>query len=240
MDLQIELIHEYNEVLIGRKAVIPAFFFGQTEKEAEEAAIIICKYAFNKYLGWGPYELRDGLTAEIIDKLKLKPVIKYIPFPPEFDRNKDFFYVVWRMYPKTANISLNEQVLKIYRMVLDGELAKFPKEYFSGNEGRIKACICLNYMVSEYMNFDSIDELYAIFASSAINKYLQEYRLTSLCKSLFLNSVDYLHTMLPDAQKNDFLYYFYSFEIEYAEKEKKEKKQMKKEKLSKKKKGDSV
>ena len=79
-------------------------------------------------------------------------------------------------------------------------------------------------MITEYMTFDTIEELYDIFASPAINTYFQQYRLNSLCKSLFLNPVDYLHTMLPSNQKISFLYYYYSFEIECAEIEKKEKK----------------
>ncbi len=235
LDTKIAIIHEYNEVLIGRKSLVPAFFFGQTEREAEATALIIFRYAFDTYLGWSPEELRENLTYEIIEKLKLKQALKYIMYPPEFDKKKDMFYIVWKLYPHTANITLNEQVLRVYRMVLNGDLIKFPKEYFSGNEGRIKACICLNYMITEYMAFDTIEELYEIFASPAINSYFQQYRLNSLCKSLFLNPVDYLHTMLPSTQKIPFLFYYYSFELECLDIEKKEKKAKKqKEKESKK------
>ena len=120
MDSKIAIIHEYNEVLIGRKALVPAFFFGQSDREAETTALIIFKYAFDTYLGWTPEQLRENLTYEIIEKLKLKQALKYIQYPPEFDKKKDMFYVVWRLYPHTANITLNEQVLKVYRMVLDG------------------------------------------------------------------------------------------------------------------------
>lgn len=228
MDLTHAVEFEYNEVLVGRKSLIPIFFFGQSDMEAEIVALKIFRYAFDKYLGWSPEELRDNLNMEIIENLKLTQVLRYIEFPPEFDSKKDLFYVVWKLYPETANISLTEQVLRIYDKVLSKKMAKFPKEYFNGNEGRIKACICLNYMVNEFMTFDSIEELYAIFASSEISKIFQEYRMTALCRSLFVNPVDFLHTMLPDNQKIDFLYYFYSFELELAADERKKKREKKK------------
>lgn len=227
MDIIGAYIFEYNEVLIGRKNMVPTYFFGQTEAEGETVALRICKYAFDKYLGWSPQKLRDELTYDIIEKLKLKSVIKYISFPPEFDKKKDMFYIVWKLYPQTTDISLRERVLRLYRQILDGEIAKFPKVYFCGNEGRIKACICLDYMIREYIPFNTIDELYELFASPRINSIFHKYRLSSLCKSLFLNPVDYLHTMLPDSQKNYFLFYYYSFVLESTLQWKREKKEQK-------------
>lgn len=208
-----ELILEYENCLLGKTVTIPKYYFSYAQESNARIALSIMQYAFENYLRWDPFTLRDQLNMRIMQKLKLKLLIKYIPFPPELNPKTDLFYIVWKIYPKTIHFSETDLILKIYTQVLSGELQRFPKEFFTGIYGMVRARVCLQYLIEQYMTVNDIEELYRIFASKQGTTLLKKYKLFSVCESSFDNPVEFLHYSLPQQQKDDFLDSFYQFQM---------------------------
>lgn len=206
-----EVIIEYENCLIGKNKTISQSFFPYDDYANEKIALRIMKYAFETYLGWDPFALRDHLTKDILKKLKLTQLIRYISFPPELNSKKDFFYIIWKLYPQTINFSENDLILKVYKNLLSGKIQRFPKEFFTGIYGLERARLCLQYMIEEYIQVSSIEELYELFSSENIITLLEKYKLRSICEDSFLDPLEFLHYSLPEKQKSEFLYNFYIF-----------------------------
>jgi len=105
MDVLVSAISEYEDVLVGKRKAFSGFYFSYGVNGNMRLALQIMKYAFETYLQWPADQLRDCLTMEILEKLKIKPLLRHIVFPPELDRKKDLFYIAWRLYPKTVHYS---------------------------------------------------------------------------------------------------------------------------------------
>lgn len=193
---------------------VPQYYFAYDEYSNEKLALKIVKYAFETYLKWDPFVLRDHLTVTILEKLKLKQFLRYIPFPPELDPKRDLFYIVWKIYPQTIHFSDNDLILKVYKDLLSGVIKRFPKEFFTGIYGITRAGLCLQYMIEQYVQVASISELYKLFSSQEGISLLRKYKLLPVCEDSFRDPIDYLHYALPAKQKDDFLYSYYSFEYE--------------------------
>lgn len=89
---------------------------------------------------------------------------------------------------------------------------KFPKNYMAGSIGMMRACICLQYMITTFFSFHSIAEMYDFFADEEkAVAALKKYRLLSVYKDMFDSTLEFLHTVLPDNQKNELLYSYYKF-----------------------------
>ena len=101
--------------------------------------------------------------------------------------------------------------MRTYKEVLDGKLYKFPKEYLSGSMGVLRACVCFQYMVSQYLPFNNIEEMYNFFSTTNGIKALKRYRLYAICTEIFDYPIDYLHEALSERQKNEFFYHYYKF-----------------------------
>lgn len=212
MQKNINLIMEYESILLGKKGSVSSYYFSYDAAGNERIALELMKYAFETYLRWSPIALRDHLDMEIIELLKLKSFMKYLNFPPELDPKKDLFYIAWKIYPNTVHISHKDLILRVYESLLDGSIQKFPKDYFLGIKGVQRAALCFNYMLEQYLQFKSVEEMYEFFSGSAGTKALKKYKLFAICKDMFESPLEFLHTALPPSQKNDFLFNFYTFQ----------------------------
>jgi len=210
-------IAEYEDVLIGGKKVISAYYFSYNASGNMKLALQIMKYAFDTYLHWSAEQLRDYLTLKVMERLKLQPLIRHIIFPVELDCNRDLFYIAWLLYPKTVHFSEKELILRVYKNLLDRKIQKYPKEFFDGMSGYRRAQVCLRYMVEQFVPVSTIDALYEFFASPDCYKVLRQKKLLVVCRDWFASPVDYLHQSLPKEQQNNFLYYYFSFRQRRAE-----------------------
>lgn len=211
MDILKSAIAEYEDTLLNKRKAVSNYYFSYEKTGNMRLALQIMQYAFDTYLKWSPQELRDSLTLEIMERLKLKPFLRYIQFPPELNPRKDLFYIAWQLYPNTVHYSVKDLILRVYQNLLDKKIQKYPKEFFTGTDGLLRAQVCLQYMISQHLTFRSVREMYAYFASHDCEKVLRKYRLFTVCCDLFESPLEYLHTALPKEQQQIFWYRFFQF-----------------------------
>ena len=211
------LILEYDELLIGNRRTMNPEFFVYGEYTNELMALEIMRYAFRTYLRWDDYTLRDMLDYNLLKRLKLTGLLRFIRFPPELNPQKDLFYIAWRLYPRTVNYSYEERVFKVYKDMLDGNISKFPKEYFSGADGRKRAVLCFRYMLEHMAPFNSVIDMYRHFGSTAGAQTLKRTKLFVVGSDLFGQPVDYLHYSLPPQQRNSLMYGEQKFKSRFSE-----------------------
>lgn len=213
-----ELIYEYENMLIGKRTFISPYLFNKSPYENERKALYIIDYAIKTYLGWTPWQTRDNMSMEVLRKLKLDKILHYINFPCviQIDDPSDIFYLAVKLYPTIINYNERELILRVYKKVLNSKLKRFPKEYLAGAEGLHRAKLCFCYMLSQYFNFQSIEQMYYFFSGKEGNKAMRNYRLAPVSKDLFETNIDFLHESLPEAQQDVLLYAYYKFEILYT------------------------
>lgn len=207
-----ELYREYDEVMIGKRDGFSTKYFGKDNAKNSENAIKVFQYAFKRYLRWSPEALEERIDKELLVKLRLYPLLKFIPFPIEYDKDKDFFYLVTLVY-NHHNLSFRDKTIHTYEMILDGTTSKYPKDYFTGSDGLVKAGICFQYLINHNIIFESVNDLYSIFSSDTGYEYLKKYKLLNACREAFDTPVDFLHFALPQENKNEFLFRYYKFKF---------------------------
>lgn len=201
-------LKEYDEVLTGNRTNYSSACMSRNNGSRMIAEIL--DYIFSYYLHWTPIQVRDCLTPEIVDAMKLEAFIKRIPCPPEvLPRKGELYYVAWYIYPFTRNASRVELVAKVYMDVLNERITKFPKGYFDGNDGYSRARILFLTMIREFMSFTSQEEMYAFFASEAGKEAIKEHKLNVPLRELYSSPLDYLHDSLGEKQGSNALYQKY-------------------------------
>lgn len=210
-----DVIYEYENILLGKKRGFGSTYFDLSEDQNEQIALAVIHHAIDHYLCWSQKQVEECLDWEIIKKMKLHSLMKYIRFPAESDREKDLFILIDKLYPKYTKSALKKPTLAIYDKVLTGERSKFPKGYFDGAEGMYRALICFQYMLSLISSFDNVESLYKHFSCGKGVSTLKKYKLNIVSLSLYETPVDYLHAALPSEHKDDVLYHIYKFEMMY-------------------------
>lgn len=223
MDKQV-LLYEYEQILLGNKAGFSPYYFKYGDDTSRNYALYIIKFAVESYLKWDPEDVKNHFNKEIAVQMKLEPLMKYIDFPPELDKDTDYYYIANYLYPEAIKIDLKELVLRVYKNVLSGKLCKFPKEYLSGNQGAARAGICFQYMLTQHCTFHSVKDMYKFFSEPIGSKTLKQYRLNNICNEIYDHPIDYLHESLPNSQKDDFWYHYYRFKVYNSQQIKKLKK----------------
>lgn len=207
-----ELLVEYDDVMIRKRAAFSDAFFPKESVVAANNALRVMRYSFTRYLRWSQDAVREKMTTALMEKLHLLELMKYIDYPVEYDKCKDYFYLVSLVF-KSAKLTLRDKTVHTYERVLSGEQVKYPKDYFLGSDGYVKAGICLQYMINHYVAFSSFNELYSIFSTEEGYEYLQKYKLINAYKEIFDTPVDFLHFALPKHQKNTFYLNYYRFKF---------------------------
>lgn len=202
-------LREYDDCLMGnRKSYSSALMAkGQGPHLCAELLRLIFKY----YMHWSHTDVRDRLNKEYIEALRIEPLVNRIPYPPEVNPKKEFYYVAWYLYPETVNVKPAELVIKLYMDIINNNLVKFPKGYFDGNIGYIRARLLFLTMVREFLPpFDCLERMYAFFASDKGRQCINAYKLAVPLRELYSSALDYMHDSLSDWQKDDDLYEKYS------------------------------
>ena len=212
MDKQV-LLYEYEQVLLGNKSGFAPYYFKYGTDMPQNYALYIIKFAVEKYLRWDPYDMKNHFNKEISEQMKLEPLMKYIDYPPELNKETDYYYLAALLYPHVIKIDIKELVLKTYKDVLSGQLCKFPKEYLSGTQGMMRASICFQYMLNQHYTFNSIRDIYKFFSEPSGARTLKQYRLNNICNEIYEHPIDYLHESLPRSQQDDYWYHYYRFKV---------------------------
>lgn len=207
-----ELIMEYENCLLGKSKNIPPFYFAYDSTYNMQQALAIMKYAFEVYLrSWTPIDLRENINKTLLDKLKLTGLLKYIIFPPELDPQQDYFFIVWSIYPYTIDLDKKDLILKVYKEMMTGKIKRYPKEFFTGIPGLVRAGLCLQYAIEQNLPVSSIKELYRFFSTPTASTFLRKNKLYAVYEDSFENPLAYLHYALPSSQKDETWYYYYTF-----------------------------
>lgn len=206
------LFVEYDDIMIGKRTGFSNTYFRKGSSRNMEHALRVMRYAFDRYLRWNPTVLKRRLNKKIMVKMHLQVLMQYINYPIEYDKDKDYYYLVSLLYYR-HRLDNRSITIHTYEKLLDGSITKYPKDYFMGTEGLIKAGFCLQYMIEHYIMSPGLDinTLYYIFASEEGYKALKKYRLLSISRDAFETPVDFLHFVLPTDQKNSLLLHYYKY-----------------------------
>ena len=212
---------EYEDILLGKRKDFSSVYMGKNASQTNIKSIL--KFAFEELLGWTPETVRDYTDHNLIKALHLERPVKKLYFPPEVSRETDLFYLAGILYPETIHFSKKELILKVYQEVLDGKIAKYPKNFFTSSDGKLTACTCLYYALKQFLNITSIDELYAYFADrTQANAFLKRVRLKVPCDDIYEYPIDMLHDSLPETQRDELCYRFERFLAEMKDFKEKE------------------
>lgn len=201
----IGLIMEYEDILLGKRKDFSSEYMGKTAitKDIKE----ILKYVYEDLLHWSPKTIRDYNNTELVERLHLTRPIKKIPFPAELTPEEDLFYIAKFLYPDKIKCSKKNLTLRVYERVMNGDLAKFPKKFFSDAEGELNLNICFQYVVAQQLQVESIEDLYEYFSDKDKGvEFLKTNRLHGPFLDYYEYPIDLLHESLPSSQKN-MLYY---------------------------------
>lgn len=112
------LIDEYNNLLLGNQNQISTQVFSSNKAKGEKIALEICRYVIENILKWTPEEASKRFNREVVDRMKLHSIIKYVEFPVELDDEKDYFYIVYRLYPTQIHFDSRNVIVNVYRKIL--------------------------------------------------------------------------------------------------------------------------
>ena len=205
-----DLYIEYDDIIIGKRKNFSGRFFGKDNLRSSENALEVIRYAFTRYLGWAPDVLELHLDKALMKKLHLNILMRYIDYPIDYNKDKDYFYLVSLVYSR-KRVDIRSKTIHVYEKILSGEQTKYPKGYFNGSSGIVKAGICFQYMLEHFISFSDMNDLYFLFSTHEGVSLLKEYKLYSVYTEIFDTPVDFLHFSLPEQQKNNVLFSFYKF-----------------------------
>lgn len=129
-------IYEYEELLLGNTNSFSNQNFS-SDLQAQKSAKAILKFAIEKLLRWSPEEMAHRFNQEIIDKMKLKDILPYIPFPVELSRDTDFYYYAYYLYPKQITFDIKQSVIYTYRKILATYLLKDREDKYNAIKNQI-------------------------------------------------------------------------------------------------------
>lgn len=202
-----EMIQEYENIILGNQKSYSYYYFTDNQKINQDIALEAFRYAFEKILHYDPETLRERISIDLLKKMKLYSLYtRFIVFPSELAKQKDVWYLCNLLYPHKYPNGLKENTIQMYTNLMNGYIKKFPKHVFDGNEGKIKACICLQYAINHYLSFNSVDELYDFFSQEHIIQFLHRVKLDAICSVNYTYPIDFLHDSLPMVQRNEVLY----------------------------------
>lgn len=205
------LISEYEKVLIDKKKTISSYFFSENIDQREKLALEIMRYGILKYLRWTPEQAVTNLNYDILQKIKVFDLISYLTYPPEINPKQDLFFIVNKLYPGYGEYNFRDVVTNIYKKVLSGEILRFPKKFFDGLNGEVRACICMQYALG-YKMFTSVEEGYKFFSSPAGANFLKKMKIFGILNAQCWTALDLFHKSLGSETQNDFYYNYFLFE----------------------------
>lgn len=214
--INVSAIYNYDEILIGNETRFSGHFFEEKtahgNNSARETALSVLRYAIEDLLRWTPRMMVECFNWDVVKTMKLTRIMEalYKTVPVQLDKKRDCYWYAHLLYPDEVIIRDEDLTIKTYRDLLDDKLNKFPKGFLEGDGGEDRIRLCLLYYLGQYFPVRSIEELYQRFAQEG-NKILKVAKLDGARRAHFDHPLDFLHSCLPDSQKDEFLYHYYRF-----------------------------
>lgn len=194
-----------------------------TDEQKAAAAQEIIQHIFHNMLGWTDEEAIAHISPELAEKLRLDDLKKALaPIIPADCPKDDWPGIV--TIGLGQQINPTKQIQRYYKLIRQGKLSKFPKQLFTGQEGRKKASLLLHTFIAEKIALNITDEtktgklyvLYETFAETAtMNNKLTKAGLYYVYSGLYSNPLEFLHESLSADDRDEFLYTVFSFRNVY-------------------------
>lgn len=208
-----DVIMEYDDILCGVKKR-----FSKDMVLNEKSVRAIGRFAFKYYMQWTPLDIKNKVTIDVLKKLNLDKLFeKYAGFPHELNTKKDTYYYAHWLYPELIPYDVRSSVLQVYIDVLDGKRNLFSMNFFNDDYALERAEICLQEALKR-TEFKNEYEMYKFFASDEAAKFLDKFRLTKPAQMYYKNPVQFLHSALPEHNKNEFWFNYFIFLPQYNRK----------------------
>ncbi len=153
----------------------------------------------------------ESLDMETMRQWRLHPLLKYIQFPEVLNKEHNVNYLAHIIYPESVPMSAKDICLIIYRQIVNGDIKRFPKNFFAGPKSMDQACICLKYAIDNFLSFTSSEELYDFFGTPQCLRFLRDYKLNICLKEQFDAPITAVHLIVPPIQSEEFLFQYYRF-----------------------------
>ena len=188
------LLNEYEDVLLGRKNDFSNIYLKCDAPEKDVAELL--RYAFRDLLGFTPQDMFDYISPKLIETLRLKRAINKIDYPPELKNNKydNLKYLASVVYPDEVKMSESDIVIGVYKQVLSGEKAKYPKNFFNTSNHATYVVFCLQYAISTFLpDIRSSAQLYRKFADKSwAESFLKKCNLFAAYRNVWPDTLSFL------------------------------------------------
>lgn len=230
--LNSNLLFEYTQILSRQKAKFGQNYFNRQEQVNENMAYDVFRMAIEVFLHWTPEQALARLDKRIIAKMRLDLVMNYMKLPFECEFNDDYTWILHKLYPDKIRYDQEEHVIRIYHQILNGNKYKWPKWYFSDADGHERAYICLRYMISHNMHYDTPQDLYEQFITGDGQALINRLGLKTVAKDEFEDPITYLYKAMFEDTGDEFTYHFYKVKYYYMQAQKHEERFNKEERLA--------
>lgn len=200
------LLLEYTEIMLGNKRHFSDDFFSGNTPSSEDRAIKFVRLVSKVYLQCDNIQqAKIVFNAEMIKKMHLEGIVREIRIPDYIDAHDRMDFIAAKIF--TKKFDPEKWAAEHYCMrVLNGTLAKFPRNYMDGEIGLSRACFCLRYfLMLERPGSSTLDLLY-FAVNPKFRTWLQAHYLMNVCNKYFDTRVDYMYEALPDNMHIDILY----------------------------------
>lgn len=221
-----QMIKEYRLILqsddgIDKPKKLSDIYFRGSREQAHEEACALFRFFFEEVWHCTPNEAFSLLDKTMIDNFHLKPAYNAIIFPEMLNVNTGYFYVAVACYPEVFK-SFSERQLLVMEWNHVRSADSSSKKYFTGEFGRQKAALFLNfhYNSSEGIReeFETLEDMYLFFASKKAKKYIAEAKLDKAMMLHFTSPLIFFHESLsnkynedPKQRRNEFLFMYAEF-----------------------------
>lgn len=179
-----------------------------SEAAKEQDALSVVRYVVTKILGWSAQDAMEHMTPDLVRATHIDMLMKYILFPPYIPKD-DFRWVIHKAFYTQTQYNEDEQLYEIYRRVLSGELQRFPKNLFDGEDGLYRLGLLLKMYISQNIPVNSVRDLYDMFHDPTAGwKILTKAKLFNVTRPLYDTPLDALHDALG-AEGVPFFYNYY-------------------------------
>lgn len=212
-DERIAILQYEAKLIQGHKKATANTYTGDIVTRSR-VALTVFRHVIENILQWSPDVAFANMSMQLIKDLKLNNEWSNLDLPREIKQFSSAKYVIAMLYPKKFMTLFSTETLaiQVYRSSLEQRRGIFPKNYFLDENGRLKAQVCLRYMLNNYAVYNTIESIYAEFADTKkINKLLKNYGLDLPARTLYVNPLDYLHESLSSQQRSELFYNFYRF-----------------------------
>lgn len=203
---QAMLLLEYTEIMLGNKRHFSEDFFNGRTGASEERIVSFIRLVAKVYLQCDNFQqARCVFDADLVKKLKLDNIVREIRVPDYIDTHDRMDFIAARVFLK--KFDPERWAMEHYcQRVLDGSLAKFPRNYMDGEIGLGRACYCLRYFLKLERPGSSALDLLHFSTLPEFRTWLQKHFLMNVCAKYYDTRVDYMYDSLPDDMKIDILY----------------------------------